>query len=402
MVGDDAPACRELGQDLHRLQRRSPQLPEGSLQRLDGATQGGLPGGTHQGHRGGVRRLVQGSRGDPSPDLEPALLAARRPGDRGHRDHPRRRAQLATHQGGDPGKDFPGPGIALEGDDHGRSLGHHARVGDQDRSAAADPADRLHEFLDIRGVDVATIDDHHVLEAPGDEERAVRQDGQVPGPQPALAQHLRRALRVAPVAAGDVRPAQLQLALLARARDTPFGVDDPELDARQRCADRDPLHAVDLQGLQSAHARHRHAHGGLGEAIHGTQGREVEAQLTAEAAQDVGSNGLGANSDDPHGGEVRDDSPRAQPRASSAEARGGSKRGSSRDASPPPRASEVAASWRPGVHPDLGNPREERQEMPADEPHVVEQRHPTQGDVQLRDRQRVRSAGRGWRGGSRG
>ena len=131
------------------------------------------------------------------------------------------------------------------GDDHDRLATLAPGRTERDHVPGPHPVDTGRGALDVFGEDVATADDDDVLQPAADDELAVHEVAEVTGAQPLVVEHLCGGPVVAEVPGRDRRSAHLELAGLAVApRDPGAGLDDPQLQARDRPAEeRQPARA---------------------------------------------------------------------------------------------------------------------------------------------------------------
>jgi hypothetical protein len=285
---------------------------------------------------------------------------------------------------------------------------------DRERRAGARPQRRmaaLRRQLDrVRRV-VAAPDDDQVLEAAGDEQLAAAQEAEIAGAQEgtlpgAVEEGLERAralLRLVPVALGDARPRQPDLAeAIGRRGGARLGIGDDHpmaghhgAAAHQRPAPRrasrrfDHLARRERPGLEAAGDRWLaqqaagDQQGGLGEPVAGIEGGGAKAaggEVLREASEGVGADRLGTREGMRPAGEVEalallgTEGAQAQVVG---EVRAAADRGPlARDGGEPAGGPLQERHRRQDRHPDVAV---QRLQHAADEPHVVVGRQPGHG-----------------------
>lgn len=340
----------------------------------------------------------------------PALqLATRRTGER-----PRRQGQhphiVMEQRLAHPGRDAfehlrriaRGP---CPGDEHHDALRTGDRVGrtNHRRGAGRQPGCRGRDLFHVRGVEGAAVEEQHVLVPARDAQPAVPQEPEVTGAEPALGEHLRADVGKAVVATGQLGAAHHDVPGPPVPEDGARVVDDAhgaaghrqphihQLDGRfarfgihrHSTAQRRPVQDQGLGHLPGRREGHRQRR--LRQAVDRLGRRGIQPRgpdLVGEGTPHRGRDRLRPDQDQPYGREVQPGQGLVGNTAYG-QRQGEVGRGQHRGTMPgrhlEPQTGPLGERQRTDL--DLPGPGGQRSEMRADEPHVVEVRHPADHHV---------------------
>ena len=392
VVGDQPQPLLQPGQDLLGHHGRTAQVGEGRLELVpvQGALQRLLPDPAYR-RQGVAQAVVQLAPLQPAAQQGTLLLAAGGPGQTldGHhvgRGHPRGRGHAPLHLPQDRRV------LVAVHQRHGQRQLFAPRppVRERGRPARANPVHGLGHRLHVVGVQVAATDADDVLVTPREGQHPVDHVAQVAGAHPAAVEQRGGGVCVPPVPGGHVGTAGLDVAHPSLGQHLPRVVDHPQLDPRQRAPHLHHLGAVHLARPHPAGHRRRDPHRRLGQAVQGVVDRLRQARQLAEPPAHVRGDGLGAVEHPPHRRQVQvgGEAPlQVAVEPGQGEVGGGQHRGPGlgRGPQPVPGIPQRGA----GVHPDLAHAHPHRQQVAADQPHVVEVGHPGQLHVPVVHREHL-------------